>query len=72
MSVFSDAIDYPNGLAFSLDGRTLYVAQIFQSITPIVPDDRIWAMPLGEDGMPSGRRPFWEGWGRGRPLMDWW
>lgn len=54
VSVFSDAINFPNGLAFSLDGRTLYVAQIFQSITPIVPDDRIWAMPLGEDGMPAG------------------
>jgi sugar lactone lactonase YvrE len=54
VTVFSDAIDYPNGLAFSLDGRTLYVAQIFQSIDPIVPDDRVWALPLGEDGMPNG------------------
>ena len=53
-TLFTDAIHHPNGLGFSLDEGTLYVAQIFQSINPIVPDDRIWALPLGEDGLPSG------------------
>jgi len=53
-SLFTDAIDHPNGMVLSRDGRTLYVAQIFESIGPIVPDDRIWALPLDETGMPAG------------------
>jgi sugar lactone lactonase YvrE len=51
--VFSDAVGHPNGLALSADESTLYVAQIFNSIRPVVPDGRVWALPLS-DGMPSG------------------
>ncbi|MCB1036611.1 MAG: SMP-30/gluconolactonase/LRE family protein [Acidobacteria bacterium] len=54
LRLFSTAVSHPNGLALSADGRTLYVAQIFKSIRPVVPDDSLWALPLGEDGFPSG------------------
>jgi len=53
MGVFSDAVGHPNGLALSADESTLYVAQIFKSIRPVVSDGRVWALPL-TDGMPSG------------------
>ncbi len=55
VSLFSDAIDHPNGLAFSLDGRSLFVAQIFKSLGPVVSDDRIWRLPLDEQGRPAGQ-----------------
>ncbi|MFC1662534.1 SMP-30/gluconolactonase/LRE family protein, partial [Gemmatimonadota bacterium] len=58
VSLFTDMIDHPNGMVFSLDGQTLFVAQIFTGIDPIVPDDRIWAIPLGEGGRPS-HRTWW-------------
>jgi sugar lactone lactonase YvrE len=40
-------------LALSSDESSLYVAQIFKSIRPVVTDGRVWVLPL-EDGMPSG------------------
>jgi sugar lactone lactonase YvrE len=52
--LFSDAVGHPNGLALSPDGSTLYVAQIFESLRPLVPDDRVWAVPL-EAGQPTGQ-----------------
>lgn len=51
--LFSTAVNHPNGLALSDDGKTLYVAQIFKSIRPVVPDDSLWAIDL-KDGMPKG------------------
>ena len=51
--LFSTAVSHPNGLALSDDGNTLYVAQIFKSIRPVVPDDSLWAIDL-EDGVPRG------------------
>lgn len=54
VGLFTDAIGHPNGLALSADGTTLYVAQIFTSLRPLVIDDRIWAIsvdgwnPVGE------------------------
>lgn len=51
--LFSTAVNHPNGLALSDDESTLYVAQIFKSIRPVVPDDSLWAIPL-EDGKPAG------------------
>lgn len=54
LTLFSDAIDCPNGMVLSPDGRTLYVAQIFKSIGPVVWDDRIWKLPLDESGWPGG------------------
>jgi sugar lactone lactonase YvrE len=53
VSLFTNAIRHPNGLAMSRDGKTLYVAQIFQGIRPIVVDDRVWALTL-ENGRPRG------------------
>jgi sugar lactone lactonase YvrE len=53
VTLFTDAIGHPNGLALSADGSTLYVAQIFVSLRPLVIDDRVWALPL-EDGQPAG------------------
>jgi sugar lactone lactonase YvrE len=46
-------VNHPNGLALSDDGNTLYVAQIFKSIRPVVPDDSLWAIDL-KDGVPVG------------------
>jgi sugar lactone lactonase YvrE len=54
ISLFTDAVGHPNGLALSTDGSTLYVAQIFGSLRPMVPDDRVWALPL-EAGQPAGQ-----------------
>jgi sugar lactone lactonase YvrE len=52
--VWSTDVPYPNGMALSRDGRTLYVAQIFSAIGPVVPDRRIWAIPLAR-GRPGGQ-----------------
>ena len=51
-TLFSTAVSHPNGLALSPDGSTLYVAQIFSNIRPVVFDNAIWAMPL-VDGKPA-------------------
>ena len=53
MGIMSDAVGHPNGLGLSANESTLYVAQIFKSIRPIVTDGRVWALPL-TNGMPSG------------------
>jgi len=42
-----------DGLILADDERTLYVAQIFKSINPVVCDDRVWRIPL-RDGRPAG------------------
>lgn len=52
--VWSTTVAYPNGLALSPDGRTLYVAQIFTQLKPIVFDNRIWSIPLTRDFDPAG------------------
>lgn len=51
--LFTDAVGHPNGLALSADGRTLYVAQIFESLRPLATSGKLWAIPL-EDGEPAG------------------
>lgn len=51
--LFTDAVPHPNGIAVSLDGSTLYVAQIFESLRPMVPSGKLWAVPL-EDGDVAG------------------
>jgi DNA-binding beta-propeller fold protein YncE len=51
--LFTTAVNHPNGLALSDDGKTLYVAQIFKSIRPVIRDDSLWAIDL-IDGMPAG------------------
>jgi sugar lactone lactonase YvrE len=53
ISLFTDSIGHPNGMALSADGSRLFVAQIFRSLRPLVIDDRVWALPL-EDGFPAG------------------
>ncbi|HVS02108.1 MAG TPA: P1 family peptidase, partial [Thermoanaerobaculia bacterium] len=53
VSLWSDAVPFPNGMALSLDGSTLYVAQIFSALDPVVYEDRLWALPLA-DGEPTG------------------
>ncbi len=51
--LLTDAVPHPNGLALSLDGSTLYVAQIFESLRPFVPSGKLWAIPM-EEGDVSG------------------
>ena len=54
VSLFTDVIGHPNGLVISSDGRTLYVSQIFKSVKPLLWDNRVWALPLDEDGNIAG------------------
>lgn len=49
VGLFTDAVGHPNGIAMSADGSTLYVAQIFKSLRPMLPDGRLWAVPLRDD-----------------------
>ena len=51
--IFSTAVNHPNGLVLSDDENTLYVAQIFKSIRPVISDDSVWAINL-KDGKPIG------------------
>lgn len=53
VSIWSTAVPFPNGLTMSPDNRTLYVAQIFSNLKPIVVDDRIWAFKIRR-GLPVG------------------
>ena len=53
LSVWSTAVPYPNGIALSLDERTLFVAQVFSALKPVVFDDRVWAIRT-ENGDPVG------------------
>ena len=51
--LLTDAVGHPNGLALSNDGNTLYVAQIFESLRPMVTSGKVWGVPL-EDGDVAG------------------
>jgi sugar lactone lactonase YvrE len=51
--LFTDAVPHPNGIALSPDGNTLYVAQIFESLRPMVTSGKLWAVPL-RDGDVAG------------------
>ena len=53
VNIFTRQVNHPNGMALSLDGTTLYVAQMFKRINPNVTDGRIWQLPL-VDGMIQG------------------
>jgi sugar lactone lactonase YvrE len=60
VSVFTDAIPFPNGLALSPDGSTLYVARIFARAPDGPPpmrfqdfSDEVWRLPL-RDSRPAG------------------
>lgn len=44
--IFSTAVNHPNGLVLTEDENTLYVAQIFNSIRPLIRDDRLWKIDL--------------------------
>lgn len=54
VDVWTSAIPYPNGMAFSKDESTIYVAQIFKQLDPILFDNAVWAIPVDDDGQPSG------------------
>lgn len=51
VSLFTTAVNHPNGMVLSRDGSTLYVAQMFSNIRPVVGVNRLWALRL-EDGKP--------------------
>ncbi len=51
--IWTTAVPFPNGMALLRDGATLYVAQSFSAIGPVVPADAIWAIPIRDDE-PSG------------------
>jgi sugar lactone lactonase YvrE len=46
VSIFTQLVDHPNGMALSLDGTHLYIAQMFKQINPYVTDGRVWSLPL--------------------------
>jgi len=55
VTVWSRGVEYPNGMALSLDNSHLYVAQIFKAISPrMIGDDRTWAFRLTSDFEPAG------------------
>ena len=47
-NLWSTAVNHPNGITLSADGSTLYVAQLFTNIRPVVFDDAIWSMKIAE------------------------
>jgi sugar lactone lactonase YvrE len=47
-----DGLIVPNGLAFSADGRTMYLSDSHPQV------QQIWVFDLDADGRPTGRRPF--------------
>lgn len=51
--IWSQSVPFPNGLAISPDGKTLYAAQSFSAIGPVVADDKIWAIAI-RDGNKAG------------------
>ena len=57
LRLFSTAVNHPNGIVLSHDRKTLYVAQIFKSIRPVIRDDSLWAIELGADGNPAPKAP---------------
>ncbi len=57
LRLFSTAINHPNGIVLSHDGKTLYVAQIFKSIRPVIRDDSLWAIELDPEGNPAPKAP---------------
>lgn len=52
VALFTTAVNHPNGLALTDDGSTLFVAQIFTNIRPVVMDNALWSMAL-VDGKPA-------------------
>lgn len=57
LKLFSTAVNHPNGIQLSRSGDTLYVAQIFKSIRPVIRDDSLWAIALKPDGTPDNKAP---------------
>ena len=57
LRLFSTAVNHPNGIVLSHDGKTLYVAQIFKSIRPVIRDDSLWAIELDAEGNPAHKAP---------------
>jgi len=51
--LYTDVVGHPNGIALSNDGSTLYVAQIFESLRPMVTSGKLWTVPL-EEGHVAG------------------
>ncbi len=51
VDLFTTAVNHPNGMVLSLDESTLYVAQMFTNIRPVVGVNLIWAIRL-KDGKP--------------------
>ena len=54
LRLFNTSVNHPNGMAISKDGKTLYIAQIFRNIKPVVLDSRLWSIEL-VDGKPTGK-----------------
>lgn len=52
-SVFLKGIAAPNGMVFSLDGTELFVAQSFVEAGSLVPDSRVWRVPIDASGSPG-------------------
>ncbi|MEE4162484.1 MAG: SMP-30/gluconolactonase/LRE family protein, partial [Woeseiaceae bacterium] len=53
VSLYSTAVNHPNGMVLSQDGTTLYVAQMFSTIRPVVGVNKLWSLPL-DGGQPTG------------------
>ncbi len=52
VDLFTTAVNHPNGMVLSKDESTLFVAQMFTNIRPVVGVGMIWAIKL-RDGAPA-------------------
>jgi len=46
VSLFTTAVNHPNGMALASNEAILYIAQIFKTIKPVVFDNRLWQLSL--------------------------
>jgi sugar lactone lactonase YvrE len=51
--LYSTAVNHPNGMVLSQGGATLYVAQTFTNIRPVVFDSSVWKIRLNDEGRPA-------------------
>ncbi len=47
--LWTDSVPFPNGMVLSPDNRTIWVAQIFTQVGPVVLDGKLWAVELNND-----------------------
>ncbi len=47
--LWTSGVPFPNGMVLSPDNRTIWVAQIFSQVGPVILDGKLWAVELNKD-----------------------